>query len=104
MESYFGEPWPSGVCDNGIQVPTPVGVNCILCQTPVQEGDQGSFMHGSDEEGVIPAHKECSLRSVLGGMGHHEDHQLWCMERGDPDGGRTYRQSALEVWKVVIQK
>lgn len=102
-ESYFGEPWPSGICENGIQVPTPVGVECILCQTGVQEGQQGSFMHGSDEEGVKPAHKECSLRAVLGGIGHHRDHLYWCREMGDPDGGLSYRESALAVWELMTR-
>ena len=45
--------------------------------------------------------RECSLRSVLGGIGHMEDHQHWCREVGDPDGGRSDRQSALEVWAWV---
>ena len=102
VESYFGEPWPSGVCDNGTQVPTPIGVECILCETPVQEGDRGNFM--GSEKGLVPAHRECSMRSVLGGIGHHEDHQLWCLQRHDPDGGRSYRQSALEVWEWVIKR
>jgi hypothetical protein len=42
-------------------------------------------------------HRECGLRSVIGGIGHLIDHQLWCVERGDPDGGLTYRLSAQAV-------
>jgi hypothetical protein len=47
------------------------------------------------------AHRECLLRCVLGGIGHLENHELWCNQRHDPDGGRTYRQSALEVWAAT---
>ena len=103
-ESFFGEPWPSGVCDEGIQVPTPVGVKCVLCEVPIEEGDQGSFYAGSDEEGVKPAHKECSLRSVMGGIGHQLDHLHWCREVGDPDMGLSYRESALQVWDWMIKR
>lgn len=46
-------------------------------------------------------HRECMVRMALGGIGHLENHQLWCVERGDPDGGRTYRQSALEVYEWI---
>lgn len=46
------------------------------------------------------AHQECGLRDVLGGIGHHEDHSYWCENVGDPDGGRTRRESALEVWAL----
>ena len=99
IESFFGEPWPSGVCDDGIQVPTPVGEDCILCSTPILEGEQGSFM--GSEKGLVPAHKECSLRSVLGGIGHHLDHLHWCREIGDPDMGLTYRESAKQTWTWI---
>src|SRR4051812_1663940 len=100
-EPYFGKPWPSGVCDYGIQVPTPVGTDCILCQTPILEGEQGSFM--GSENGRVPAHKECSLRSVAGGIGHFRDHHYWCRQMGDPDGGLSYRESALQVWKKLTK-
>lgn len=105
---YFGEPWPSGVCDDGEQVPTPAGTLCLLCEEPIEEQHQGSFMFdGADMlKGVAPimkpVHRECSLRAVIGGIGHLEDHHRWCQHEHDPDGGRTYRQSALEVWQWVM--
>lgn len=48
-------------------------------------------------------HRECALRSVLGGIGHLRDHAHWCTVRQDPDAGLSYRQSALEVdaWVAV---
>jgi hypothetical protein len=33
----------------------------------------------------------------MGGIGHLIAHAYWCFERGDPDAGLTYRQSALLV-------
>jgi hypothetical protein len=42
-------------------------------------------------------HVACGLRSVVGGIGHLVDHAYWCGERGDPDAGLTYRESALRV-------
>lgn len=96
--AFFGEPWPSGVCDEGTQVPTPVGEKCALCDEPVEEKDQGSFMGIWEQSGLAPIHRECSLRSVFGGIGHLEDHTFWCGNMHNPDGGRSYRQSSLEVW------
>lgn len=107
-DKFFGQPWPSGVCEEGgIQVTTPVGVRCVLCQEEVQEGDQGSFMLTAYRPGValayLPVHRECSLRAVMGGIGHLKDHFHWCSEMHDPDGGFTYRASAMQVWDWVQQ-
>lgn len=101
MSLYFGDPWPSGICDGGTPVDTPVGEPCVHCDEPVQAGQQGSFVYVALEGLDVqrPAHKECSLRVVLGGIGHLENHPYWCNLVGDPDGGRSTRQSALEVWK-----
>lgn len=66
---------------------------CGLCDEPLAADDVRPL--GGVPSGA--AHRECLLRAVAGGIGHHENHALWCVERGDPDGGRTYRQSALEV-------
>jgi hypothetical protein len=64
---------------------------CVLCEEPIGPGD--------DAQACSPgrAHRECLLRAVVGGIGHHEDHAYWCGQMHDPDGGRTYRQSAIEV-------
>lgn len=105
---YFGLAWASGICDDGEQVVTPVGDPCLLCGEPIEDNDQGTFMFDAADvmrgtaPTMRPAHRECSLRSVLGGIGHLEDHHHWCQHEGDPDGGRSYRQSALEVWSWVM--
>ena len=65
---------------------------CVFC---------AEVIHGAPARGVIHtaagprhSHTECSLREVLGGIGHLIAHQHWCLEQGDPDAGLTYRQSA----------
>lgn len=50
------------------------------------------------------AHRECALRSVMGGIGHLTDHPHWCVEMHDPDGGMTYRQSALAADRWVTER
>lgn len=100
---FFGEPWPSRVCDIGNRVPVPVGQPCVYCDETITPDDAGSFVMQvrPDSAASKPVHRECSLRSVIGGIGHLEDHDRWCLREHDPDGGRTARQSALDVWTLV---
>lgn len=104
---FFGEPWPSGICEEGTRVDTPVGMHCVLCSERIEADDRGSFMGTTDITFVNtygPVHRECSLRGVLGGIGHHLNHAYWCGEMHDPDGGHTYRESALLVWQRVVEE
>jgi hypothetical protein len=66
---------------------------CASCDEPIESLDVVRIAPGF-------AHRECAMREVLGGIGHHEDHSYWCLNVGDPDGGRTRRQSALEVFAL----
>lgn len=66
--------------------------DCPLCGEPVSTA--GDHLRMGDGR---PTHRECMLRSVMGGIGHLENHEHWCLVMHDPDGGRAYRQSALEV-------
>jgi hypothetical protein len=104
--AWFGEYWPSGLCSTGRKVRTPVGEPCALCKEPIAQGNRGSFMGAAHDEfgayWLTPVHRECSLRSVLGGIGHLRDHQRWCIEGKDPDAGYTYRESALLVWVMQM--
>ncbi|MBA0085442.1 MAG: hypothetical protein HRJ53_10635, partial [Acidobacteria bacterium Pan2503] len=99
---FFGEPWPSGICDEGTQVDTPVGEHCELCGEPVQAFEQGTFLtvmegdSGTLTARLAPVHRECSLRNVLGGIGHLQNHAVWCGLKHDPDAGYSYRESALK--------
>jgi len=79
------------------ECPTEQLVQCPLCEEVIGAGEEVNAVSGNR------AHRECLLRSVIGGIGHLEDHQRWCIEAGDPDGGRTYRQSAIEVDQWVVE-
>jgi hypothetical protein len=81
-------------------------MECILCHEEVLETDDISdtgIYGGAYSEEVSYPHRECMFRSVAGGIGHHEDHHFWCTLIGDPDGGRTYRESARQVLKRYQQ-
>jgi hypothetical protein len=76
---------------------------CVLCGEEIAEGDElaaGTWIH---EGRYCKAHRECALRNVIGGIGHLRDHYFWCKKMGDPDGGMSYRQSAIEVDAWVVQ-
>lgn len=77
---------------------------CPLCEEPVtwdQIGPRAQRIGGLGGNRI--AHRECLLREAIGGIGHLEDHAYWCTEMHNPDGGRTRRQSALEVDEWVHQ-
>lgn len=98
---YFGEPWGSVLCDSGERWPTPVGENCVLCLEPIEADDRGVFMphaQKSDCTALHPAHRECALCMTTSGIGHHLDHDFWCLNVGDPHAGLGYRESARRVW------
>jgi hypothetical protein len=65
---------------------------CMLCDEVLEETSSSE---------VQPIHRACALRSVVGGIGHLIAHDLWCVERKDPDAGLTYRQSALCVDEYI---
>lgn len=76
-------------------------MNCILCDEPFDKPTKGVMppVTVSSLEGPGSAHRECMLREVIGGIGHLIAHQYWCVQQHDPDGGLTYRQSALLAWQ-----
>lgn len=69
--------------------------SCALCSTAVADGESHRTIN--TPEGISPAHRECLLRSVLGGIGHLTAHEYWCLQQHDPDMGMNYRESALAV-------
>lgn len=69
---------------------------CILCDEGIAPYDAWVPLNP-----VQQAHHECSLRSVMGGIGHHIAHEYWCIVRKDPDAGFTWRQSAKMVAALV---
>lgn len=66
---------------------------CANCNEPIVEGEERADIITMD------SHRECALRSVIGGIGHLIDHAHFCDGVG-PDAGLDYRTSALmvDVW------
>lgn len=71
-------------------------MECLLCDEEI--GFYDAWVPFNAEQ---HAHHECSLRSVLGGIGHQLGHEYWCLQRHDTDAGLTYRQSAQMVRALV---
>ena len=70
---------------------------CVLCD----EGIDQRYDAWVPLNPAQYAHHECSLREVVGGIGHQIAHEYWCKERHDPNAGLTYRQSAKLVLALV---
>ena len=71
---------------------------CPLCLEPVIVGEHDLC---AMRIGGLRAHRQCALRSVLGGIGHLTAHEHWCLVMHDPDAGLSYRDSALAVGAYV---
>ena len=73
-------------------------MNCGLCGEEILPGQRAIGPVN------LPMHRECSLREVLGGIGHLVAHEYWCLQKHDPDAGLTYHQSALltDAWVHVM--
>ncbi len=70
-------------------------MKCLLCELELELGDTVEQITNG------PAHAECLLRGVIGGIGHLVDHQRFCIREQDPDAGLSYRESSLLVWQIV---
>lgn len=90
----FGE-WDAPMTDDAEWIAVPVGAMCMFCRDPVQEGDNGAIM----PNGFVQ-HRECALRTAMGGIGHLVNHTRYCRGELGPDAGLTYRASALLVWRL----
>lgn len=70
-------------------------MRCSLCEERIDVTER--------MVGTLMAHRVCLLRTAVGGIGHLEDHAYWCDQMGDPDGGRSKYQSALECDEWVAK-
>jgi len=69
---------------------------CTLCDEPMEVGEKSASL-------ACEMHRECGLRSVVGGIGHLIDHAHFCAGVG-PDAGLDYRTSALLVDVFILRK
>lgn len=105
---WFGEPWWSWICygEDGqlltdMHKPFPAGETCLHCGEPFDEaaGDSGQAMpcvRASGQTEVRHAHRECSLRSVVGPIAHLE-RRCHCHGGSNETPGLSLRQDALAV-------
>lgn len=71
---------------------------CAHCREPIlADEDRADII-------TMDVHRECALRSVLGGIGHLLDHAHFCRSDLGPDAGLDYRTSALLVDAWVARK
>jgi len=90
----FGD-WDAPVTDGAERIDVPTACACMYCREHFEAGDNGCIFPTG-----FAAHRECSLRSVVGGIGHLVDHGRYCRDELGPDAGLPYRISALLVWRV----
>lgn len=90
----FGE-WDAPVTDDAEWLEeVPDGLVCANCREAIVDGESGAIMPAG-----FAQHRECALRSVMGGIGHLTDHERYCRGELGPDAGLSYRWSALLVWQ-----
>lgn len=89
--------WDAPATDDGVPIPVPETKGCLHCREAFKADDNGAVMPSG-----YATHRECALRSVMGGIGHLVNHRRYCVDRGCPDAGLSYRQSALLVWRLWV--
>lgn len=95
----FGE-WDAPLTDNAVWLDdVPTDRTCMSCRENFQEGDNGAIMPNN-----YATHRECHLRSVVGGIGHLVDHSFFCHGELGTDAGLSYRASSLLVWNFYVNK
>lgn len=109
---WFGEPWWSYICygEDGqlltdMRKPFPAGESCLHCGEVFDQaaGDSGQAMPcilAAGRSEIRHAHKECSLRSVIGSLAHLEG-RCHCYGGSNETPGLTAREEAVRVWEWV---
>jgi hypothetical protein len=110
---WFGPPWPSAICygtDGAGQLlsktrlSAPVGSACLICRTPILQGESGIVMTCRPPAGdpyEAPLHRECFVLDVSGPLSHvrRRCHHFGGTDDDGPHHGRTVREEALAVWE-----
>jgi len=75
-------------------VDTPVGVQCIYCESPILAVEMGTL------EPMGPLHYECHMRMIVGSVGHQLK-QCSCFggTLEDPEG-LTKREASIVAYKL----
>jgi hypothetical protein len=77
------------------QIEVPLGRTCILCREPILEGDIGTI-NGADQV----SHYECTMRGVVGSVGHQMG-RCKCFNGTEEDPpGMTRREAAIAACRL----
>jgi hypothetical protein len=91
--------WDAPLTDVAEWIEVPLELSCMHCVERFRAGENGAVFPTG-----YAAHRECHLRAVMGGIGHHVDHAHYCRSALGPDAGLTRRQSSLLVWSVLVDR
>jgi hypothetical protein len=112
---WFGTPWngcytDDGRVDEAMRIDVPVGEFCTWCNDMFFADDSGKAVPVIGATPVIQyMHRECLMRSVVGGLDHLSGRCICCSPDGAPDGlgglaaGMTAHQEALAVDEHVFR-
>jgi hypothetical protein len=102
MIKWFGQRWPSGLCDDCEEAPVPVGAVCIHCDEPITAKDSGIFYANVEP---TPAHRNCFLRQTIGSLAHVLG-RCSCFVPGSTESDppemsrREAADAAVQVWEI----
>lgn len=91
--------WDAPMTDDAEWIPVPTDRHCMNCCEQFQDGDNGAIMPTG-----FAQHRECSLRAVMGGIGHLVDHEHYCHGELGPDAGLSYRESSVLAWQFIAER
>jgi hypothetical protein len=104
---WFGERPVLAIQQEMPRVATPVGKDCLHCDEPIEEGDNGitTIYVGADSTTARALHVECYLRQSIGGVNHIEG-RCTCQGGSEPPDppGMTKREAAIaavQAWHRV---
>lgn len=93
----FGE-WDAPVTDGAQWLDeAPTDLTCMGCQEHFRPGDNGAIMPNG-----FAQHRECALRTSMGGIGHLVDHARYCHGELGTDAGLSHRLSSILVWRTFV--
>ena len=90
--------WDAPITDGAVRIEVPVGYPCMYCREGFKSNDNGAIMPTG-----FGQHRECAFRGVMGGIGHHVDHDRYCEGELGTDAGLSYRTSSLLVWRMMVE-
>lgn len=92
----FGSTWDAPVCEGKTAEPAPLGEECLTCNEPITESDEGYILpcfRADHSVEWLPQHKECSLLTVIG----HEYGLCGCTDYA----GLSMRQAGIRLWQEI---